>query len=230
MFGPDVLAGASYHLVFTQFSLPERTDELGSRETHPYRKPEEESSGIGFSMEMAVSSCEVRAVKYLAAAIGKEARQAPVLSSDIDVRGRLDISFISIGSPASNYKTRDAINNQGSQLLAFSNQGIVSKRSRRIILRPEAGDDYGLLMKCHPVQFPRRVWLICAGFGEWGSSGTAWYLAQKWREIHGYAKASPVAMILRVVPGQDESAEPVLKVRNSSEVEHLASVLEKHDA
>jgi hypothetical protein len=38
-------------------------------------------------------------------------------------------------------------------------------------------------LKIHPKQFPGRVWIACAGKGEWGTSGSAWFLANRWKEI-----------------------------------------------
>ena len=147
-------------------------------------------------MERPVSSCELRAVKYLAEVIGAESKQAPTLSSDCDLRGRLDISFVSFGSHLSNYKTKDAIENEGNHLLSFERGKFLSKKSGRVVLHLEPGFDYGLILKLHPIQFPERVWFVCAGIGEWGTSGAAWYLAHKWAEIYHYAKQKPFAIIV----------------------------------
>jgi len=82
-----------------------------------------------------------------------------------------------------------------------------------------------LILKIHPRQFPERTWLVCAGIGEWGSSGAAWYLAYRWREIYKYAKNSPFAIIVRVKDKQDESTEPVIRFRSATEVERYADSL-----
>lgn len=225
VFGEDVLEGTNFHLVYAQLGLRKVTNEKGEVVTHPYIKPGEESSGAGFSIERAISSCEVRAAKYLAEIIGTKSTQTPILSSDYDVRGRLDISFVSFGGLSSNYKTKDAIQNKGNQLIRL-NANFISAKSRRTVLCREQGFDYGLILKIHPSQFPKRVWLVCAGIGEWGTSGAAWYLAHKWKEIHDYSKQSPFAIIVRVKPKQDESAEPVVRVKNSAEAERYADDLE----
>lgn len=230
LFGGDVLKGSDFHLVYAQLGLRTVMNGQGNVVTHPYVKPGEESYGAGFSIDRPVSSCEVRAAKYLAEIIGAVSRQAPMLSSDYDLRKRLDISFVSFGGPKSNYKTRDVIENKGNLLINFDNVNFLSKGSGRIVLHPEQNFDYGLILKIHPTQFPKRVWLICAGLGEWGTSGAAWYLAHKWKEIHHYAKQKPFAIIVRVKDGtnpQDESAEPLVKVENSSDVEQYAKTIEK---
>jgi hypothetical protein len=226
VFGEDILKGTGFHLVYAQFALTTVMDEHGNVLTHPYIKPGEEISGVGFSIDRPVSSCEVRAAKYLAEIIGAESKNAPVLSSDYELKGRLDISFVSFGGPRSNYKTRDAIGNNGNQLIIFDNVSFQSKRSRKPVLQPEQGFDYGLILKIHPTRFPERIWLVCAGLGEWGTSGAAWYLSHKWREIYDYAKQKSFAIIVRVRPNQDESAEPIIKVKNSTEAEQYANMVE----
>jgi len=55
--------------------------------------------------------------------------------------------------------------------------------------------------------------------GEWGTSGAAWYLSYKWKEIYKYAKQNTFSIIVRVNPRQDESAEPVVQVLNENDVE-----------
>lgn len=227
VFGEDVLNGSSFHLTYAQLGLRTVTDNHGTVVSHPYIKPGEETAGTAFSIHRPVSSCEVRAAKYLAEVIGAEAKQSPMLSSDYDLRGRLDISFVSFGGPLSNYKTRDVINNGSNQLVVFDNRNFLSKVSSRIILRiilsPEIGFDYGLILKIHPTQFPKRSWFICAGIAEWGTSGAAFYLAHKWKEIYNYSKGTPFAMIVRVRENQDESAEPVVSIKTSEEAETYAN-------
>lgn len=229
VFGEDILEGSNFHLVYAQLGLRTIFDEQRNVVTHPYIKPGEETSGVGFSIDRPVSSCEVRAAKYLAEIIGAESRRAPMLSSDYDLRGRLDISFVSFGGPLSNYKTRDAIGNDGNQLLIFDNQNFLSKKSGKFVLLPERSFDYGLILKLYPTQFPNRVWIVCAGIGEWGTSGAAWYLAHKWKEIYHYSKQKPFAIIVRVRPNQDESAEPIVKVKNSTEAELYANMIKEDD-
>jgi hypothetical protein len=75
--------------------------------------------------------------------------------------------------------------------------------------------DYGLILKLHPVQFPERVWIACLGINERGTSGTAWYLANRWQDLRRKTKDKPFAAIFRVEPnvhsGRDQSAE-LLKI------------------
>lgn len=223
VFGLDTLAESLFHLVYAHLVLQHVVDEKGNPIQYPYVKPGEETSGGTFSIERPVSSCEVRAAKYLASAIGRDAKVSPVLSSDIEMKEKLDISFVAFGGPLSNYKTRDVINNEGNNLLRFDNFNFSSPKSGRNVLDVDTGFDYGLILKIHPSQFRARNWFACAGRGEWGTSGAAWYLANKWDDLQKSFGDGTFAVVVRVKPNQDESAEPIIKVRNSQDAERYAN-------
>ncbi len=76
--------------------------------------------------------------------------------------------------------------------------------------RQDPNYDYGLLLRIHPSQHEKRVWVVCDGFGEWGTSGVAWFLAHRWRQIFWKTfRKRDFALIIRTRRGQDESAEIV---------------------
>ena len=166
-----------------------------------------------FSISRPVSLCEVRAAGYLASAIGNGVGRTPDLRSDIDVLPLLNLNFVSFGGPESNLKSRDCQSNAGNRLTRFDQQlppqflDLTTNAPMAEFSDPSF--DYGLILKVRPSQFPERVWLMCAGFGEWGTSGAAWYLANKWEEIRKQAKELPFALVLRVRPQQDQSAEQI---------------------
>jgi hypothetical protein len=221
VFGEDVFRSGMFHLVYAQLVLLPDLIPSAILRRFPYVKPGEENSGDAFSIERPINSCEVRAAKYLAVTIGKETKTSPVLSSDMDLQDRLDISFVAFGGPFSNYKTRDVINNSANNLLSFDNAEFTSSRTGKVVLRIQHKYDYGLILKIHPTQFPDRTWFICGGLGEWGTSGAAWYLAKRWRDIQMFAGDSTFGIIVRVKPKQDESAEAVVKVKSESDVAAL---------
>ena len=222
IFGRDVFSPGAFHLAYAQLALrPVFIN--GTRVHHLFVKPGEENSGHSFSIERPISSCEVRGAKYLAESMNKEAKISPSLISDKELQNRLDCSFAAFGGPASNYKTRDVITNGGNNLLSFDNQKFTASGTDKVILKREPDFDYGLILKIHPTQFPNRTWFTCAGLGEWGTSGASWFLANKWNEIHDYAGNSPFAIIIRVRREQDESSEPVIKVKSRSDVDELIS-------
>jgi len=166
------------------------------------------------SISQPVSIAEVRAANYLASAIGKNMGSAPGLRSDVDTRANLDLDFIALGGPFSNFKTQDCLENSSNHLAIidratglFVRRKLIRKEQDRELIKREADFDYGMILKIHPSQFPSRTWIACIGIGECGTSGAAWFLANKWGEIKDKAGARPFAVIVRVRPGQDESAE-----------------------
>jgi len=68
-------------------------------------------------------------------------------------------------------------------------------------------EDYGFILKIHPEQHKNKVWIVCAGYGEWGTSGAAYYLAKNWKYIYKKAKDKPFAIMINVEIGKDESAK-----------------------
>lgn len=213
IFGDDVAKISGFHIVYAQFSLAPSYDEKGQLRSHPFRKPDKPE--IGFSIDNPISSCEVRAAKYITAIVGAQTNTSPILSPDFDLRGRLDFSFVSLGGPLSNYKTDDANSNAGNRLVNFdqNNGRFICIKAGNSPVKFDPDFHYGMILKIHPMQFPKRTWIVCAGIGEWGSSGAAWYLANKWKELYSYAKKKPFACIIRVKDKQDESAEIVYKVK-----------------
>ena len=97
--------------------------------------------------------------------------------------------------------------------------GFYSKVSGGFLIRNDQTFDHGVILKINPVNQPGRTWICCAGLGEWGTSGAAWYLSRRWRDLHSRLGAKPFAMIVRIRPGQDESAEPVVFGSTPQEIE-----------
>jgi len=203
VFGPGVSC-SRFALVYAELEL---TD---ARSPYPYRKPGGRLD-IGVSITRPVSVCEVRAANYLASAIGSATRSTPSLSSDVELRTELNLDFASFGGPFTNSKSDDCQSNRGNKL-ARIDQGaniIGLEEGQPLVDNYEPGFDYGLILKVRPTQFPSRVWLMCAGRGEWGTSGAAWFLSSKWSEIRKLAGSKPFAIVVRVRLGQDQSAEAV---------------------
>ncbi len=49
---------------------------------------------------------------------------------------------------------------------------------------------------------------VCAGLGDWGTSGAAWYLAANWNDLRSRYGES-FGIVVEVDIGSDESARPV---------------------
>jgi hypothetical protein len=55
-----------------------------------------------------------------------------------------------------------------------------------------------------------------------GTSGAAWFLASKWRDICKWAKDKPFATITKTVINSDESTKRVYRFLTSEEIEDVA--------
>ncbi len=192
-------------LVYEELAL------LKGIEKFSYEKPGNESLGR-FSISRPIPIASVRAVSYLASSIGKFTGKTPSVRSDLETRNFMDLNFICFGGPGSNVMTASCQDNTGNRLARFDqhvNQFLrASDGSPLAQLDP--GYDHGLILKVHPTQFPRQTWIACAGLGERGTSGAAWFIANKWEEIRRHSGSRPFAALVRVEPdvhtGRDQSA------------------------
>jgi hypothetical protein len=220
LMGADFDRDGQYHIVYGSFVLSPIRDQNGNAVTHPYIKTPlppsvpRRPATMSFSIDNPVSGGEMRSSAYLAGLFGKGSACTPVLVPDIDIVSRVDLSFISLGGPASNLKTEDALAHPVNALVTMSLAGFVKPGTQQPVMPivPDPEFDYGIILRISPTQHPSRTWIVCAGLGEWGTSGTSWFLANKWPQLlwhvlkcwrHNYAA------LIRVRRGQDESAEMI---------------------
>ena len=192
---------------------------------YPYVKPSRKDNAPPSqykSIEHPVSEGEIRASAYLVSLFGFRGflRPAlrPLLMSDERCETILDGNFVALGG--SNYKTEDILASEENIFLSLSPAGFTVSGQR-----PMLDANLGFILRIRPRKFPRRSWLVCAGVGEWGTSGSAWYLANRWnhliRIIHPLAYWSGFSIpdflaVIRVEPGRDESADIEAIYRNVS--------------
>jgi hypothetical protein len=220
--------GTNIRLTYGQLQLPPVLDSSGKPKTHPYVKPPRRGQpplNLNFSIERPVSECEVRASAYIATLLGSPGVLRPVLVSDVDVSGLLDSTFVSFGGP-SNYKTVDILSSPANVFIQFTGTSFALFSGEPLPYACTSEVDFGAIIRIRPPEFPQRAWIVCAGLGEWGTSGSAWYLAHRWqvllRKIQplaywlGSPSISDFLAIVRVVPGQDQSARLECLYRGSS--------------
>jgi hypothetical protein len=172
----------------------------------PFTKPSR--ADMSFSAQRVASSCELRAVAYLGSALSLDGGRASKVVADDLIAGKLDIDFISFGA-MSNLMTLNAFANPANHFVDYDRKScfFVSKKDGKWLCDVRKGCDYGVILRIHPEQFPKRTWIVCAGIGEWGTSGSAWFLAHKWRDLAKSLKNSDeFTCVIEVRPGQDESA------------------------
>lgn len=72
--------------------------------------------------------------------------------------------------------------------------------------------DHGVLLKMENPHCSGHYLFICAGHGEWGTSGTAYYLFNNWKKLYKEHKRKDFCKIIEVDFHSDESARPVHSV------------------
>lgn len=207
-------------LVYEEFVLRNQA------ERYAYCKPGQETSPRVFSVTRPIPITTVRSISYLSSAIGKAIGQTPAVRSERDVCNMMDFDYVSFGGPFSNVMTETALANSGNRLVEFDQKEFRRKSDGKPIIQLKPSFDYGLILKIHPAQFPERVWIACAGIGERGTSGAAWYLANKWQELRRRTSGSSFAAIVKVEPdvqtGRDQSAELLaLLIQKETKIENI---------
>jgi hypothetical protein len=219
VFGVDATGGRLY-IAMGALEPPPVVDERGNRLLHVF--PKAGLPGTAFSASQVVSNCEVRAAKYLIESVAVNAGNWSVITTDAEIKDQHDLSFVSIGL-LNNLKTVQLLANTTNTLVTFSLPRFLSKASgRSLIENVNATHDHGLILKIHPSSQPQKTWICCSGLGEWGTSGAAWYLSRRWRDIHAKFKNQSFAIIVRVEAGRDESAEPVVQGSTPQEIDRFA--------
>lgn len=218
LFGSEVTSGG-LRLVYATLTPPVAVTAEGTPSPFIFTKSGRDDSI--FSMSAAVSGCELRAVKYLAESVAGNAGSWAVLTSDDEIAEKQDLSFVSFGL-LSNRKTVDLLNNLSNPFARYEHNRFITKQTGRTIIAASQTEDCGVIVKIHPTNLPERTWICCGGFGEWGTSGAAWYLARKWREIRLTYGKGPFIIFVRVKPGQDESADRVIGAATVEELERQA--------
>jgi len=215
LFGGSVCEEESLSLIYSAYNInPNLQYPYGIPNGYPFIKPIATPyipTNV-YAIEHPVSSYEINAVKYLTILLADKFKITPTVQSDLDTADTSDLSYIAFGGPGSNIKSHQAIGHPDNKLLIFNNVAITELPSGRVLYNEIHGDiDYGIILKVCPTEHNNRerVWIVCAGFGEWGTSGAAKYLSLNWRSIVRRYGKKPFALVVQVRVGQDDSAREV---------------------
>lgn len=164
----------------------------------------------------ALGLCSVRVASY---ASGLFARFRPghkplAFVIDYDVEAKWDASFFCFGSSDSNLKTLDveSLPEQKFYRLEFD-----AARQRAFQVGNQqfgiaGGNDHGILLRMKNPKYREHALFVCAGLGEWGTSGSAYYLFRNWSSLYRRYGSSDFCKVIRVRIGSDESATEVFSV------------------
>lgn len=174
---------------------------------------------ISGPFENIVGDCEIRASGYLAQNVGKEREQTIKILSDVRAYDDLNSSFIALGSPASNDITGFIMREPSNQFYNFAQVGsqtfieAVSDKKQFLGFQPPVLKDCAVLMRIRNDRFPEHFLFVCAGLGEWGTSGASWFLATHWESLYKEFKRDDFAIILEIDRGSDSSAKRIAELR-----------------
>jgi hypothetical protein len=160
-----------------------------------------------------LGDCEVRSISYILNAISKHRQQPVAIESDTKAYSRLSRTLVSLGSPSSNELTEIILSEARNKYASFGQDeagSFIYLQQERLKIRAFDGSprrDLGLVLKITNQRFPGHYFYVCAGLGEWGTSGAAWYLANKWGELDDIGEE--FGEIVQVEIGSDESATRV---------------------
>jgi hypothetical protein len=209
-FGPSAVSGNHIFAVLDPYRHP-LPRSVGNRYVKEFlgRRPDQPLIGEDHVLGVNV----VRVVSYISTLFSQfrsDARSIPFVT-DANVADRWDGTFICTGSSDSNVKTLDieALPQQTFYSWEFGRDGYRCIRAGGEVFSAQPRRDYGVLLRLRNPHHPEHWLFICAGLGEWGTSGSVYFLTDKWYQLHKQHRSSSFAKVIEVDQGADESAREV---------------------
>lgn len=207
-FGVEVISGNNFYIVVDpyQHPLPRR----GNRYIKKFYGRRNDQPLIGEDDVMGINT--VRVINHVVSLFSKYRDNQPLpIVLDKEVRDLWDGSFLCFGSSDSNIKTFDVENLPQNTFykFVFNKQGHRSFKVRGEIFSIKGREDVGIILKLKNPHHQEHSLFICAGLGEWGTSGSAYYLLHNWESILKETRNRNFCKVIRVKVQSDESAREV---------------------
>jgi hypothetical protein len=162
-----------------------------------------------------VGDCEIRSSSYIINSLSTYRKSAITVLSDSASYTELNRTFIALGSSSSNEVTDLILREPNNKYFIFGQdskgetyiEDINTKKQFRGFQQP-IKKDIGLVLKIENTRFKGHYFFICAGLGEWGTSGASWYLSNKWQKLKNL---SEFGIIVEVEIGSDSSAKNIFQ-------------------
>jgi hypothetical protein len=162
-----------------------------------------------------VGDCEIRSSSYIINSISTYRKCAITVLNDSLGYTDLNRTFIALGSASSNEMTDLILREPNNKYFIFGQdakgetyiEDVNSKKQFRGF-QPPVKKDIGLVLKIENTRFNGHYFFVCAGLGEWGTSGASWYLSNKWQELKDL---SEFGIIVEVNIGSDNSAKKIFQ-------------------
>lgn len=161
-----------------------------------------------------LGSCSVRVTKYSSSefALFRQKTNPVNVVLDESVINNWEGTFICFGSSDSNIKTYDieSLNENNLYSFGFNQNGYRCFTINGEQLNISQNGDIGILMRLKNPYHNDYNLFICAGLGEWGTSGAAYYLFKNWRKLYKrFGSKTNFVLALRVTQNSDESAREI---------------------
>lgn len=161
-----------------------------------------------------LGSCSVRVTKYASQSFSKfRAKDNSIkVVLDEEIMNFWDGTFFCFGSSDSDIKTYDVENLPQNNLYSFSFDSngnrcfIVNNQQFSLINRK----DRAIISRFVNPYHTEHYLFICAGLGEWGTSGATYFLFDRWRELNKrFKERRNFCIVIEVDVGSDESAKEI---------------------
>ncbi len=143
-----------------------------------------------------VPECSARGSAYLIDAFRGIRGITTGAISDTSVANKWNGSFISLGSSYSNIKTDDIKLLPENPWLKNDASTFELKDNTTITMDPRS--DKGIILKITNERFRGHTLVVCAGLGEWGTSGSAWFLGHNWKVLSRRFGRHPFMLVISV--------------------------------
>jgi len=216
-FGPGALTGSHVSGVVDPYHHPADRS-VGPRYVKRSLGRGPDLRVYGADLVLGVST--MRFVSYATAAFSAISGSSRPLSiiTDYDAFPHWDGTYICYGSSDTNLKTREieALPEQHYFKLVFGTDGnrcwvVDGKR-----FGAEENEDHGILLRMKNPHSPHHLLFVCAGLGEWGSSGAAFYLFNRWSELYRRFGTGDFCCVVRVTLGSDQTGRIAHAVTNAA--------------
>jgi len=167
--------------------------------------------------EGILGHCSARGAGYLVDALSRIPSVAVRIRTvaDREVAGRSDATFVNLGGSASNIKSDDLKHIDGGRFLIDDLMEFKLGQGRPVQQEKDRSRKGVILKHTNPYS-PGHSLLMCAGLGEWGTSGAAWFLARNWKKLSRRFKSRPFLIVVRVLPQADDTAHEILSIGQES--------------
>lgn len=161
-----------------------------------------------------LGSCSVRVTKYSSSefALFRQKTNPVKVVLDEEVINNWEGTFICFGSSDSNIKTFDveSLNENNLYSFEFDQNGYRCFNINGLQYSINQNEDVGILFRLKNPYHKDDKLFICAGLGEWGTSGAAYYLFKNWRNLYKrFGSRTNFILVLQVDINADESAREI---------------------